>query len=247
MNLESFGNPQDAEAVAQLLEENKIEYNVIDDANSSGDPLGLDFQNRGASTVILQVQVKDIDAARLLLETSMKAGEDPAVVEGGEYLESFNDEELLEILKKPDEWNQVDFALALKLLKDRGKEYSEEDLKRFYEERLETLKKPLAVKGASFALASVGALFAIFCGVMNFARIADAKYLYVLMFAFLVACLSFISGWNWTFRRKRLPSGEKIFVYEEGLRRRSRFVLAFSIVALLLIVADVVVRTMGKF
>ena len=70
MTLETFATAEEARALAALLQENALESNVINDANMGGDPLGLDFQNRGASSVIVRVRAKDIESARRILEAS---------------------------------------------------------------------------------------------------------------------------------------------------------------------------------
>lgn len=58
------------------------------------------------------------------------------------YLFDFSDEELREILTKPDEWGDLDQHLAVKLLKDRGQGVTQEQINGWRKERLEKLAKP---------------------------------------------------------------------------------------------------------
>ena len=78
---------------------------------------------------------------------------------------------------------------------------------------------------------------------MSFFTLNNAHFLYVLMICFLAACLVVISGWNWSFRRKRLPDGSKAYVYEKTGRSFGRIVLVIGALALVLTTVAVLVRT----
>ncbi len=243
MTLESFGSLDEAKALAALLEENAIEANLVNDTNLGGDPLGLDFQNRGADSCIVRVHAKDIDRARRILEAGVRAGVSSADEASMEMLGGFSDEELLEILQKQDEWNPENVILAQKILESHGKVYSEEDLKRFFDERVEILRKPSAVKASSVLLAFFGVVLSLSLDAGNFLFLESKDYLYALLASGFCACLSFIAGLNWTYRRKRLPNGEKVFAFSPGLRKVAFVELVFSAIALGLVVLGIAMRT----
>lgn len=58
------------------------------------------------------------------------------------YLFDFTNKELIEILTKPDEWGDLDQHLAAKLLRDRGKGVSEEELEKLRKDRIDELAQP---------------------------------------------------------------------------------------------------------
>ncbi|MEI9912162.1 MAG: hypothetical protein WDO71_22415 [Bacteroidota bacterium] len=61
---------------------------------------------------------------------------------GDYYLFSFSDDELMDVLRKPDEWNEFDLYWAKKILHIRGVEIKPEDLEKAKQERLDELKQP---------------------------------------------------------------------------------------------------------
>ncbi len=243
MPLETFANLEEAKALVALLEENAIEAELVNDANMGGDPLGLDFQNRGADACIVKVQAKDIDRSRRILEAGMRASVTEADSVSMEMLGNFSDEELLEILQKQDEWNPENVILAQKILESHGKVYSVEDLKKFFDDRVEELRKPANVKAASVGLGFFGVLLSLALGAGNFLFLETKDYLYALLVSGLCACLSFIAGLNWTYRKKRLPNGEKVFVFSSAFRKVSFVELILSSVGLGLTVLGIAMRT----
>ncbi len=57
----------------------------------------------------------------------------------------FSDDELIEVISKSDEWNKFDISLAKKLLKEKGKEITPEEIEEIEEikrQRILELSKP---------------------------------------------------------------------------------------------------------
>lgn len=242
--LQNFGSDDEAQAFTSLLDDNQIEHEILKDANLGGDPLGLDFQNRGADTVIVRVHAKDFETAHRVLEI-FAANPENATVADAEFLSSFSDDELVDVLKKQDEWNQVDVTIALRLLKEHGKNFTEADLESFREERLKELSKQLPAENSSKALSVLAGLLCLGVSIGSFVMVKEARYLYALLVVFLMGALAFISSWNWTFRKKRLPDGHKVFMYDDSTRKTGRVILVLAVIALLTNVAAIVVRTAG--
>ncbi|RFM34972.1 hypothetical protein [Chitinophaga silvisoli] len=61
-------------------------------------------------------------------------------VEDDYYLLSFTDGELLDLVKRRDEWGEFDYALAKKLLAERGISLNDSQLKEMQEKRIAELK-----------------------------------------------------------------------------------------------------------
>ena len=57
------------------------------------------------------------------------------------YLNELSDEELIEILEKPEEWTVEDQIIAKQILRGRGKEISEEELQEKKKKRLSALRE----------------------------------------------------------------------------------------------------------
>ena len=55
------------------------------------------------------------------------------------YLYSFTDNELLEIIEKPDEWNNQDIVISKKILRDRGVAITDKEVT---EKKLSRIKRP---------------------------------------------------------------------------------------------------------
>lgn len=58
------------------------------------------------------------------------------------YLFSFTDNELIDIIRHPDQWGDLDYILAHRLLKERGIEVDDEQIKILKDQRIKELAKP---------------------------------------------------------------------------------------------------------
>jgi hypothetical protein len=124
----------------------------------------------------------DAEADRLLAD-----------VDPEHYLFGFNDEELLDVLKKADEWNAFDRRLARRILADRGLQVPQELVERMVEKRTDDLGQPAPPQilwvAVGYVLALVGGLIGVFIG----HHLNTAK--------------------------KTMPNGERVYVYCAGDRQ----------------------------
>ena len=79
---------------------------------------------------------------------------------------------------------------------------------------------------------------------VNFLYLDNVNYLYLLCIAFLISCLALIAGLNWTYRKKRLPNGEKIFVFSKRMRLFSFCEMVLAALSLAAVIIDIAIRTM---
>lgn len=120
------------------------------------------------------------------------------------YLHEFSDQDLMEILIKPDEWSADDAVLAQILLRQRGKPVSPEALELIRTTRMETLReKALSPKGHII----VGYVFAILGGLIGLAI-----------------------GWHINTSKRTLPNGEQVPVYTSGHRRHGARIFIIGLV-----------------
>jgi hypothetical protein len=96
-----------ARVISELLAEAGIEYE-IESQNPHLDPLIIG--NSPDSSIDLKIPAQDFIRARAVLEAYYEGQLQD--VDPDYYLFDFTDQELLEILARPDEWGPFDYVLA---------------------------------------------------------------------------------------------------------------------------------------
>jgi hypothetical protein len=141
------------------------------------------------------------------------------------YLFTFSNTELLEILRKQDEWGDLDYQLAQNILKDRGKEVSQAELKYLKENRIEALSSP---PKSQIELVLLGYAIILFGG---FAFFFGLK-----LWAFWFP-LATIFGALLSKTKKTLPTGEIIYFFNLNDRKHGNiiFVLGLSLCIVLIV------------
>jgi hypothetical protein len=121
------------------------------------------------------------------------------------YLFEFNDAELLEILQKPDQWGDLDYALAAALLRERGICPDENVLRRWRSQRYAALAEPDQEDNSGLVITGY-------------------------FLAFAGGLLGALSGWYLQHSQKLLPDGRKVYRYPEKVRRQGRIIFRFGVV-----------------
>ncbi|MBX2827465.1 MAG: hypothetical protein KTR22_04850 [Flavobacteriaceae bacterium] len=185
--------------LANTLQEHQIETQIGD--NSA--PVDSTF---GGSSLQYNIEVRipkeDFEKAEEILKKEAEIAIE--TVDKDYYLFSFEDDELYDILLKPDEWNEFDYVLSQQILKKRGKPVDQELLDSLKKRRLEDLAKP---EGNQTAWIYVGYLFAILGGFLG------------LVIGYLL--------WK---SKKTLPNGEKVYSYSDKDRKHGQTILIISLV-----------------
>jgi hypothetical protein len=150
----------------------------------------------------LKIKGPDFNKANAILDAYIL--QNLSEIEPDYYLYSFSDEELLEIITKPDEWNNQDIVLAKKILNDRGQIISEQQVEANKLNRINHLEKP-DKEGRMFII--LGYLLALF---FNFLGV---------LFGLLMI--------NST---KTLPDGRKVFIYEKSSRKHGRNMIIIGLI-----------------
>lgn len=117
------------------------------------------------------------------------------------YLHSFTNNELLEIIEKPDEWNNQDIVISKKILRDRGVTITDKEVAEKKLSRIKSLEKPDTENAVFIFLGYFFSLFAFFG----------------IGFALLVLNL-----------KKTLPDGRKVFLYDTGTRGHGKNMLIIA-------------------
>lgn len=110
-----FHTTQEGETLIQMLRDAKIEYTIEYERN----PLDKIYTGESPDPMIaVKIPAADFEEVNALLLAHAKTqltGIDP-----GYYMLHFTNEELLDVINNPDDWNHFDQALAQKLLSERN-------------------------------------------------------------------------------------------------------------------------------
>jgi hypothetical protein len=188
--------------LANILKENKIQYEFDDTGNF--DPA---FSNNELNKDCrIKIRSQDFQKADSILMDiySRQIDEAPADY----YLFKFTDDELMDLIEKRDEWSKYDYLLALKILKQHGKEVTREKSEALKVNRYKELSKK---KTAGTPILTLGYATAFFGGL---AGIVIAYYLIT--------------------AKKILPDGKVINVFDSSVRQHGKRILVIGTIALVL-------------
>ncbi|MCB2377713.1 hypothetical protein LGH70_08980 [Hymenobacter sp. BT635] len=187
VSYQQFPNPEVAAPLLELLRRHEVAFETEFDKPR----FDASFANNATSTYfVVKLHPEDFETARALEEAQNQ--ELTSQVAPDHYLFAFTDEELMDVLLRPDEWNSFDVTLARQILQDRGKTISPEAARLLRQQRNADLAQPEPSQKAWIAW---GYLTAVLGG----------------LFAFFI-------GWHLHTHRKTLPDGRKVHAFTPGDR-----------------------------
>lgn len=199
-----FNNKNSAEKFGNILDEEKIEYMV--ENNSISFDVSFSNNTNFGSEFCVKIKKSDFDKVDKIL--IKKSEEDIEKIPSDYYLLSFSDEELIDVVTKSDEWSTFDVTLSKKLLKEKGKEVTDEQIKAFKNKRIEELAKPEKSQKpyiiAGYVLAILGGWLSVFI------------------------------GWHLLTYKKPLPNGNKVYAYSEHDRKQGNRIFILGILFMIL-------------
>lgn len=147
-----FFNGEQADAFAELLKDNKIDYKLeksqtLLDASITGHGL--------VPFAVLKLRASDFSRVNQILAEN--ARNDHHFI-ANHYFHEYKASELLDVVQKPDEWTPEDVAVARQLLENQGVSIPIEQVENFKQKRIESLK---AGKSASQAWLIIYMLFVV--------------------------------------------------------------------------------------
>ncbi|GAB3635015.1 hypothetical protein GCM10027422_06050 [Hymenobacter arcticus] len=165
--------------------------------------------NQLTSKFIVKLQLADFEpASQLLADLNQHA---ISQADPNHYLFSFSDEELFDLLVKPDEWSSFDVALAGQLLRQRGRDVSPDTLRLLRQHRVADLAQP------------------------------DKNHKIWILGGYLSALLGgffgLLIGWQLYFHRRQLPDGRRVYAYSATDRVHGLRILVLAIIMLLVVVS----------
>lgn len=194
---QSFLNEKEAAPIIGVLKENGVNYKIETlkeplDATIAGEIV----QNK----IFLLLQSQDFPRANEVLDNAILTN--LSTLDDDYYLFSFSDEELNDIIQKPDEWSRQDFLIARKILAERGVNMSDEKINTLKSDRLKELSRQEV--GDKWWII-IGYLLALVGGIMA-----------------IIIALPFILG------KKTLPDGSRIFIYSSKTREHGKIILVVT-------------------
>lgn len=198
-----YTDQEQVDALVKVLNDHNIQHLIIKDRDSLDGLYGKDSYQKNYS---VKLKPEDFDRVAGILQ---KLGEQALeTVEQDHYLFGFSNEELMDILAKPDEWNEFDYVLAKKILADRGKDVNEENLKHLKELRINQLAQHATISKTWLVIAYIS--------------------------AFLGGVLGVFTGWHLSKSMKVLPNGQRVYTYDDEVRDHGKQLMLIGGVVLVL-------------
>jgi len=200
--LRSFRRTSDYGHAVELLEE--LQKHKIDgQIKEIGSNLDSSF---GASEITreyeLVIKPQDFERANEVFETL--ASDEISHINSDHYLFEFSNEELYDILLKPDEWSEIDYKLSIKILNDRGQNVDDALLTSLKKQRLADLAKPEESSN----------------GWIIFGYISSA----------LGGLLGLFLGWHIWRSTKTLPNGNVVYTYNAKDRSHGQIIFYIGLI-----------------
>ena len=194
-----FSEREEATDFASVLKSNGIEYELEEVKDQLGSVYGATPLQYLITIKVRQEDFSKIDS--LLLADAAKQVDN---VDKDHYLFGFSNEELYDILSKPDEWSPLDYQLARKILRDRGIELQDQVVDMMKDQRIQQLAQP---EPSNNALIYGGYLCSVLLGFIG---------------AFI--------GWHLMSSKKVLPNGQRVGAYSDNDRKHGFRIFVIGIV-----------------
>ncbi|RXK86033.1 hypothetical protein [Filimonas effusa] len=203
--LSTYRKFNDKALAAELIEmlKNKGIIYELEDSTQFFDPSYA--YNEATMEIRIRLQQEDFDKADEMLAEYYKPILDS--LEKDYHLYSFTDEELMDVVAKPDEWGIVDQLLAPRILKERGIELTQQVIGMLKRNRLKDLEK---TEEAPRYLILIGYTSSLLGGL-----------------------LGIIIGWHLSFFKKTLPDGTRHYAYRTSDRDHGTRMILLSAIVLI--------------
>lgn len=137
---DQFHSQKDAKSLIALLKSNNIPHEVEVPRQLVDTVLGGEAH---APKVFVKVYPHDFQRVNHLVESDMlRLIHDGKIDLKKHFLYDYTDDELIDVLSKPDEWNFDTTIIAKHLLQSRGIELDAQKIKGLQEKRLNEIRKP---------------------------------------------------------------------------------------------------------
>ena len=197
LTFEKFSDPELANTIAAQLKAQGITSSIVNE----GPAFDPTFANNNFEPNIhLKLNPDDFSKARRMLEKYYQG--QLADIDPDYYLFSFSDTELLDLIKNPDEWGPLDYALAKHILAEHGIVITPDQEAIFQKDRIRKLRSPEKTPRRWIILGYIAAV--------------------------VFPILGLILGYILAHAKKTLPNGTQVLVYSAAERKNGNRILFIS-------------------
>jgi len=222
---QEFTNADDANEMAEKLSQHGIANAIEKNSNLLGEEIiGRQYNNH----IVLKIKGEDFAKARKILIENTTV--DMNMIDRNYMLFSLSDNELIEVLAKPDEWGAYNYNLAKMILAERGTNVSEQKIDSMQKEYANTLYQQRSIDSIWLVLGYTFSIAGIWAGL--FSR-SSLILIYGLLDA-IPGCLGIILGLVIVRTKRVLPDGQQIMSYDDRARKHGKAMLYLGIFALAL-------------
>lgn len=198
---------QEATELTDVLKENNISF-LLEDFTNKSEIVGFSVQNLDLK-VIVKARIEDFPKIETLVDNTLKVSLDQ--VDKEHYLFSFTDEELTEIIVKPNDWSNYDYKVAELILNNRGVSVSPKFIESIKKQRYNKLSEKESYSSTWLIIGYIS--------------------------AFLGGLLGFAIGLSLWLMKKRLPNGEKVYIYDDNNRKHGKRITMIGFIMTLVYIA----------
>jgi hypothetical protein len=197
LNFQKFYDREIAFDLAERLRSGSVAVTLEDDQSYFDVSFAHDPMQH---PVWVKVQAKDFTRAAELMEDYYTQQLDS--VPADYYLYGMDNDELMEIVKAPDQWGYLDHPLAVRILKHRGFKLTDAEVDDYRKASIRSLAEPERGKSHWIWMACLISLLIWPAGV--------------------------IAGGLVTTMKKTLPDGRRVFVYSANDRKWGKWILLIA-------------------
>jgi hypothetical protein len=210
---EKFFTVEQAEPILDILKENGIPYEFAAINEKFVDPLlaggGPAYEHE------VKIPADQFETANRLMREKVQINLNE--IDPDYYLFTFDENELIGVLKDPDEWGHLDYVIARKILEIRGIQFSADELDAFWKSKMQKLAQP--AKGGTLGKWGGYSLSVGFC---------------------FIGMVTGLIYWTST---KTLPNGSRYYIYDKETRKLGKNMVYISSLLMLIGLAIVLARS----
>jgi len=226
LTFRDYGTKDEADEVAAKFEAHsipvKVERGLLDAVI-----IGKDFHNKFK----VRIPAADFERAQKILIDETQV--DINIVAKNYMLLSFTNDELLDVVAKPDEWGEYNYNLAKALLQQRGVTVNEQQEQALKQKYVAQISEQRSLDGGWMILGYVFPLLAMIACILNNRVIVG----FIFSFYALPGILGIILGLVVTTTKKTLPDGAQILSFNKRTRAHGYAMIILGVVAILFVFA----------
>jgi hypothetical protein len=197
---QKFTDIESAEEFATELKKNGIDYHLIDHNNDTN--VKVQGYNTIDIAIGLNIMEQDFPKADFILEKYYD--EQIVNIDKAYHLFEFTDHELKEIILNPFDWGRLDYQLAKHILRERGFEISETEVKEIKDKKITELSQK--------------------------EKVSNFKIIIGYLLAFTIPIIPILIGLTIKYNRKILPTGEKFYIHSDKDRKHGHRIIFINLI-----------------